>query len=358
MCPDGSRRHRVRRERRERRPRVRRDDRRGALGSPTTSYVETAPTVVDGTVYTADADGVVFALGTDGERRWTFETNTNLHSSAVAVHEGTLFVGTAGTMPAVASGDTDGSKAGTALALDTATGARQWTYTGPTDWFTGPAVGGGRVYFGNHDGSVVALDPATGAELWTWDGGGEHAGVLAPPAYADGTVYVGVHVDGRLVALDAASGTLRWETDLRASNVKSSPAVDDDRVYVAATGSEATDYDAPGESTPTPTPRETPDDGAAGMPTVDVSGSVFALSRNGGDIEWRYETDHDFRSSPAVVDDRVYIGGGDRFLALSRADGAEQWHVSVDDFVESSPAVAGGRAYIGSADGHLYCIGE
>lgn len=331
----------------------------------TTSYVETAPAVVNDTVYTADADGVVYALSTAGEKRWTYETGTNLHSRAVAVHEETLIVGTAGTMPEVVSGDTNESKAGTALGLDAATGERRWAYTGPTDWFTGPTVSGGRVYLGNHDGTVVALDPVNGDEVWTWDADGDDAGVLAPPTYADGTVYVGVHGAGQLVALDASNGEDHWEKDLKAPNVKSSPAVDDDRVYVGATGSEASDYDGPDEPTPTPTPTSSPtptgrsnDEEPAEMPTVEISGSLFALSRDDGSIEWRYETDHDFRSSPAVVGDRVYVGGGDRFLAFSRGDGEKEWHVTFDDYVYSSPAVADGRAYIGSADGHLYCIGE
>lgn len=331
----------------------------------TTSYVETAPAVVDDTVYTADADGVAYALSTDGETQWTYETGTNLHSRAVAVHEGTLIVGTAGTMPAVVSGDTDESKAGTVVGLDTVTGERQWAYTGPSDWFTGPAIGGGRAYLGNHDGTVVALDPTTGDEVWTWHAGGDHSSILAPPTYADGTVYVGIHGAGQLVALDAERGERQWAMDLKAPNVKSSPAVDDDRVYIGATGSESSDYDGPDEPTPTPSPTPSPTPtGTADeaqpveMPTFEISGSVFALARDDGSIEWRYETDHDFRSSPAVVDDRVYIGGGDRFLALSRSAGEKQWHVAFDDFVYSSPAVVDGRAYIGSADGHLYCIGE
>lgn len=321
----------------------------------TRSYVETAPAVVEDTVYTADADGVVYALHRNGELRWTYETNTNLHSRAVAVHDGTLIVGTAGTMPAVVTGDIDESRAGTVLGLDVATGERQWAYTGPMNWFTGPAVGGGRAYLGNHDGTVVALDPTTGKELWTWTGDDEHQRILAPPTYADGTVYVGVHGAGRLVALNAATGARQWVTELKAPNVKSSPAVDDERVYIGAQGSESSDYDAPDE--PTPTPTSTADDEPQ-MPTVEVSGSVFAIGRDDGAIEWRHETGHDFRSSPAVVGDRVYIGGGNRMLALSRSDGEKQWHVTFDSFVYSSPAVADGRAYIGSADGHLYCVGE
>ena len=318
----------------------------------TTSYVGTAPAVVDGTVYTADADGVVYAISTDGTERWTHETDHNLHSRAVAVHDDTLVVGTAGTMPAVVSGDTDESRAGIVVGLDTATGEKRWSFSGPDDWFGGPAVGGGRVYLGNHDGTVFALDPAGGEELWRWTGE-EQASVLAPPTYHDGTLYVGVHGLGQLVALDAKRGEERWRKRLKAPNVKSSPAVDGDRVYVGATGGESSDYDAPDEPTPTPTT-----DGGGGMPTVEISGSVFALSAADGDIEWRYEAGHDFRSSPAVVGDRVYIGGGSRLLSLARGDGTEQWYVPFGEFVDSSPAVVEGRAYIGSADGHLYCIGR
>lgn len=336
----------------------------------TTSYVETAPTVVtdttagadtvaeSDTVYTADADGVVYALSTGGELRWRFETNTNLHSRTVALSEDTLIVATAGTMPAVASGETDASRAGTVVGLDAATGESRWTYTGPSDWFTGPAVGSDRAYVGNHDGTLVALDPTDGTELWTWQAPGENAGLLAPPTVSNGTVYLGVHGLGHLIALDAEGGQQRWATELKAPNVKSSPAVTDQRVYVGATGTEASDYDAPDEQTPTPTPTETGTDQAAGMPTVRISGSVFAISRTDGTIEWRYEADHDFRSSPAVVGDRVYVGGGDRLLALGRDAGSEQWHVTFDDYVDSSPAIADGRAYIGSADGSLYAIGE
>ena len=43
-------------------------------------------------------------------------------------------------------------------------------------------------------------------------------------------------------------------------------------------------------------------------------------------------------------------------VAVKRQTGKERWSVQFDDYVYSSPAVANERAYIGSADGHLYCI--
>lgn len=334
-----------------------------ATGEPawefsTTSYVPTAPTVVDDRVYAADADGVVYAVTTDGEEAWRHRTGQNLHSRAVAVRDGTVFVGTAGNMPAVVSGDTDKSKAGRVVALDADTGTERWSFRGPEDWFSGPAVGGNAVYVGNHTGEVFALDADTGEERWSWTPDGEraeHAAVLAPPTYADGTVYVSLHAAGWVVALDATSGDVRWRADLDAENVKSSPAVADDRVYVGAHRFRAVPLGgpaAPTETTATPTPTGTP------TPEPGTYGKLYALSRTDGSTVWRHETDHDFRSSPAVVGDRVYVGGGDGALAVTRDDGSEAWRVSFDDFVYSSPAVADGRLFIGSADGHLYCIGE
>lgn len=322
----------------------------------TQSYVETAPAVVNDTVYTADADGIVYALNMNGEPRWTYETDHNLHSRAVAVHDGTLIVGTAGTMPGVVSGETDKSKAGLVVGLDTDTGKEQWSFQGPEDWFSGPAVGAGRVYVGNHTGAVFALDADSGEEVWSWTptgGHAEHAAVLAPPTYADGTVYVGLHAAGWLVALDATSGDLRWRRNLEAENVKSSPAVTDKRVYIGSTRARAVPAaQERTNDTETSTPSGTP------TPEPGTYGKLYALSKADGSTVWMHETEHDFRSSPAVVGDRVYIGGGDGALAVTRDDGSEVWQVSFDDFVDSSPAVADGRLYIGSADGHLYCIGD
>ncbi len=348
----------------------------------TTSYVETAPAVRDGSVYAADADGFVYALSTDGEKQWTHETGHNLHSRAVGVVDGLLVVGTAGTMPAVVSGDTDASRASNLLALDVDTGDHQWSVEA-ADWFSGPAIGGGLVYAGSHTGELFALDPASGDVVWSvrpgalvageggasdgeaGDSGGdsEDAGaILAPPTYRDGRVFVGVHGRGLLVALDSDSGDPAWHLDLKAPNVKSSPAVTADRVYIAAHGTESTDYDAPDEptTTPTPTPTPTPSDepAPADPPTFQESGSVFAVPRDGEGFDWRVETDHDVRSSPAVVGDTVYVGGGDACYGLARDDGEERWRVAFGDFVYSSPAVADGRVYIGSADGHLYCLDD
>lgn len=62
------------------------------------------------------------------------------------------------------------------------------------------------------------------------------------------------------------------------------------------------------------------------------------------------------RSSPAVVDGSVYIGGYDSVYALSAADGTEQWRFETESRVFSSPAVADDTVYAVSNDGNVYAL--
>lgn len=74
-------------------------------------------------------------------------------------------------------------------------------------------------------------------------------------------------------------------------------------------------------------------------------------------VDWRYETDGPIWSSPAVVDDTVYIGSGDGGVyALAADSGERRWRFGTDNRVESTPAVADGTVYVGSYDMGVYAI--
>src|SRR5581483_9181613 len=83
----------------------------------------------------------------------------------------------------------------------------------------GVGVGGGFVFVGLLDGRVIALAEKTGHLVWTQQTGieqpktGQWAAVA--PSYVDGDVFTGLsdgdhHLRGRLVALDAKTGSKRW----------------------------------------------------------------------------------------------------------------------------------------------------
>jgi eukaryotic-like serine/threonine-protein kinase len=97
---------------------------------------------------------------------------------------------------------------------------------------------------------------------------------------------------------------------------------------------------------------------------------VYAAEAGTGKVRWRFQTEGRVRSSPAVVEGRVYVGSMDgRLYALELASGHPIWQFDTEghslrsgDFgfdrrtIQSSPAVADGRVFVGSRDGFLYAV--
>jgi outer membrane protein assembly factor BamB len=106
----------------------------------------------------------------------------------------------------------------------------KWSYTtGGNVSFSSPAVAGGVVYVGSIDGKVYALNAATGAVKWTY---ATISAVMSSPAVAGGVVYVGSD-DQKVYALNAATGALDWSYTT-GGNIGTSPAVADGVVYTGS----------------------------------------------------------------------------------------------------------------------------
>ncbi|MGH9385553.1 MAG: PQQ-binding-like beta-propeller repeat protein [Vicinamibacterales bacterium] len=126
-----------------------------------------------------------------------------------------------------------GSQSGTVHALDAATGCTIWTFqakAGVRSAITiGPRGSGAAAYFGDGRANAYAIDAATGALLWTRNLD-QHpsARVTGAPTLHEDRLYVPVASGeegqgnnpkyecctfrGSLVALDASTGALRWQT--------------------------------------------------------------------------------------------------------------------------------------------------
>ena len=87
--------------------------------------------------------------------------------------------------------------------------------------------------------------------------------------------------------------------------------------------------------------------------------NVYVLNATTGKkkIGWNYTTDGAVESSPAVVDNMVFVGSMNGTVYALRANGLSyEWSSSIGGAVKSSPAVADGKVFLGSDDGYVYAL--
>ncbi len=73
-------------------------------------------------------------------------------------------------------------------------------------------------------------------------------------------------------------------------------------------------------------------------------------------VKWTFNLTGEIKSSPVVVDDVVYVGGGDGFYAIDSVSGAQLWKVSIPEGVESSACIVDGCVYFGANDEKMYAV--
>ena len=173
-------------------------------------------------------------------------------------------------------------------AFDAVTGKTLWTAT-TSDWVqTSPAVANGVVYIGNNSGNVYAFNAATGSLVWQ--------SAVAPgfafgssPTVANGVVYIAsaldasaTHFDGKLYALDAATGQVLFSDVVSVSDegearwVEASPTVDNGVVYIPNYGDGTVAAFWLNAPTPSPTPTATPTSTPTATPTPTPSATPTA----------------------------------------------------------------------------------
>ncbi len=247
-----------------------------------------------------------------------------------------------------------------------------------------PVTDGERVWAFFGTGVLGCVDAATGQALWAVrlvDRPWNSWGLAASPVLWAGQIIQVVDQEpdeadetprSFLVALDAATGEVRWRTDRPVASGWATPLLiaEEDRIsLVTAANPAAIAYD--------------PDSGrqrwridglhgdVAGSPVGrhwvyiagDPSGEVLAL-RPGGEgelpdeaIVWQYDRDLPDVSSPAC-DGRLFVlaGSAGRVQALDAATGEVRWRRDLAGTFWPSPVIAGDRLVLLSDEGELVML--
>ncbi|MEL6373324.1 MAG: PQQ-binding-like beta-propeller repeat protein [Pseudomonadota bacterium] len=214
--------------------------------------------------------------------------------------------------------------------LDATTGRRIWTHNTGRDLDSSPCVVDGRLYIAGENGFARCINPRTGKLIWKTFMGGIGPGTLpgsngseTSPAVADGDYYA-VNYHGKMFCLDIKRGKVRW-TARTGDDTDASPVVAGEFVYAAA--EEKAPY-------------------------------LHCFEREKGRPVWRYDGNRGgYYSTPAVVGDRIYIGGEDaRLHCVNARTGKQIWTFKTGAAIWSSPAVVDGKVVFGSRDGRLYIV--
>jgi outer membrane protein assembly factor BamB len=237
------------------------------------------------------------------------------------------------------------------------------------------------VMYGDHifqladDAVLTATNKYSGHAFWTTPLGRLSA---SSPAVDASTVFATVLANGhsnqpgRVVALNARTGAIRWSRDL-SSPSESSPMLDQGRLFFgsqsgivyamdAHDGHVIWTYRADGAVKASPTLS------GGVLYFGDYSGHVQAISEQTGRRLWISGSggallgSGTFYSTPAVIYGRVFLGNTDgRVYAYDAQSGSLDWAVQTGAYVYASPAVSnapglGPTVYLGSYDGTFYAL--
>jgi eukaryotic-like serine/threonine-protein kinase len=333
--------------------------------------IHSSPAVVDGIVYFGSRDRHFYAVDAQtGTLVWSFPTGSWVESSPVVVGGVVYF----------------GCNDAKIYALDAKTGTKIWDFTAVYAIRSSPAIADGVLYIGTDDHHVYALDAATGKLKWRKSTDNL---VISAPAVANGIVAVGCS-DGVFYTFNAGNGQPRLQYDALAA-INGSPAIRNGVAYFVDIGGTFTAMDISGKNwvwenklkqywnaaflygiAPRP---PIPSGFLWSVPLAFVPGTASSVALSGDfaymglgnsvisvnlvtkKMAWQLKTTAMVNSSPAILDDVLYIGGNDGLLyAINKTTGEKLWDINFGAAITSSPAVAGGMLYIGCDDGKLYAI--
>ncbi|MCX6666369.1 MAG: PQQ-binding-like beta-propeller repeat protein, partial [Euryarchaeota archaeon] len=310
--------------------------------------VISSPSVIDGVLYVGSADNKVYAFyASNGSKIWEYTTGSYIFSSP-AVAEGKVYIG---------------SFDNKIYALNANNGSKIWSYTTGEGVYSSPTIDNQIIYVGSDDNKIYALNAMNGSFIWSYTTGGD---VRSSPAVVQNIVYVGAD-DGKLYAFYANNGTKKWENSIGCD--RSSPAVDNGIVYIGSVNSGVYAVYANNGTTKWSymigtggQVRSSPAIANGLLFIGSDNGKLYALNLSNGSKVWEKTLgDNGVRSSPAVAGNNiVYVGDmattGGKIFALNASTGAEIWIYQTNMQIESSPAIVDNVMYTGGGQ-KVYAFG-
>ncbi|HOW28331.1 MAG TPA: PQQ-binding-like beta-propeller repeat protein [Elusimicrobiota bacterium] len=300
----------------------------------TDDWVDATPAAAEGKIYVPSRDGKLYAFDqNDGSTPlWTFSSGGKDMSSPVILNNRIYW--------------TSGYPQTRIVCVSAVTGELLWQQGLGNNSASSPVIEGNAVIAGANNGIISAFSLTDGTPLWAYQTSGN---IFYSSLAGDGQGYVyGVAGgdDPKLYAFRVSDGSLKTGypvslVDLspipgvgKPASETSSVAIAGDRLYVCMTGV----------------------DGGS------VKLKIYCRNLSDGGPVWSQEIGNTpeglgYASTPAVANDVVYVGSGDKKLYLFKAaDGTSLGTLTLDHKIVSSPAVSNGKIFIATLGGSIYAL--
>lgn len=325
------------------------------LGRAGTPFL--APVFTDGKVYAAGSDGKVVALdAASGRQVWSVTVDADI-AAGVGADAATVVVASA---------------RGTVFAFDAATGKQRWKVKASTEVLSAPAVGSGVVVVRSMDNKIVAYDVESGERRWVVQRTAPALVLRAAPGIVinDGVAFIALPA-GRLLAINTATGTARWDAPIaeprgateleRVADVSGMPALLGREVCATAYQGRIACVDTGNGSL-----RWAREFSADVGPAIDQRyvfaadelGSLAGFSRDTGGSLWRSTALRGRGlSAPVSFGRAVVVGDKQGYLHfLSREEGAMLARTSMGPQLRAAPIVTGANLVVQTVEGKLIAL--
>ncbi|MBX2879528.1 MAG: outer membrane protein assembly factor BamB [Granulosicoccus sp.] len=289
-----------------------------------------------------------------GKKLWTRDLGVRINS------------GIGGSTDQFYVADTDA----TVHALDAGNGEPLWQVSASSEVLMPVVAGFGMAVMRSTDGRIVALEPDDGSERWIVSNEPPALTLhgYSRPYLLDGGVLVGLD-DGRILALNAATGKLIWESVLsvpsgrseveRLVDIDADLVVDDEGIYVANYQGRAARLEpAKGQlvwSVPVSAGAGIALHEKSGLAVVDENDTVQLLDKQTGQVLWRNESMTGRRLSPPAFSGQgdVLVGDLEGYVhILGAEDGNAVGRIRPsNDPVKARPLRVDDMVYIQATDG-------
>jgi len=313
------------------------------------------PAVAGNNVYVSAAGGTVTALeGATGHTIWQGKADVDLTSGP----------GSDGTLTAVA-----GEK-GAVIAFDEK-GAQKWKIAVNGEVLTAPLVGQGLVIVRTTDGRILGLDPSNGERKWIYQRSPSALNLRSslPMVFAGDNIVLGF-AGGKLGALSASNGALRWEAAVsyprgvseieRLNDVTGAPSINGSQVCAASFQGRVACFDlstgAPQWGRDFSSPTGVTQDGGS-LFSVDEKSVVHGFRAQSGADLWKNDSLlwRDL-GTPLAFGRAVIVGDSEGWLHfLSSDDGKFVARVKTDgSAIGAAPVVVGQTLVVQTSGGGVY----